>query len=109
MKVPDSDHRPEDYEFQAVICVKVSGTATNKTDKTDANNLPILCSKSVTKLNECKQTEKKTDFRNSKKRIDGLKAIMVDTSLINLTQFEKTGSIGKLFTSPGNLILNFRN
>ena len=32
---------------------------------------------------------------------------MMDTFLFNLTQFEKTGSIGKTSISLGNLIINF--
>ena len=32
---------------------------------------------------------------------------MLDTILLKLTQFEKTGSIDKTFISLGNLIINF--
>ena len=32
---------------------------------------------------------------------------MLDTFLINLTQFEKTGSLGKSFISLGNLTKKF--
>ena len=32
---------------------------------------------------------------------------MMDTFMLKLTQFEKTGSIGKTFISLGNLIINF--
>ena len=32
---------------------------------------------------------------------------MMDTFLLKLTQFEKTGSIGKIFISLENLIINF--
>ena len=31
----------------------------------------------------------------------------MDTFFLNLTQFENTGSIGKIFISLGNLITNF--
>ena len=34
---------------------------------------------------------------------------MMDTFLLKLTQFEKTGSIGINFLSLGNLITNFQN
>ena len=34
---------------------------------------------------------------------------MMDTCLLKLNQYEKTGSIGKTFISLGNLIINFRN
>ena len=32
---------------------------------------------------------------------------IVDTFLLKLTQFEKTGLIGKTFISLGNLVINF--
>ena len=36
-----------------------------------------------------------------------LEQIMIDTILIKITQFEKTGSIGKISVSLGNLIKGF--
>ena len=36
-----------------------------------------------------------------------VKQFMMDTFLLKLTQFEKTGSIGKTFISLGNLIIKF--
>ena len=33
--------------------------------------------------------------------------LMMDTFLLNLTKFEKTGSMGKTIISLGNLIINF--
>ena len=36
-----------------------------------------------------------------------VKQFMMDTFLLKLTQFEKTGSIRKTFISLGNLIINF--
>ena len=53
---------------------------------------------------------KNLNFQISKKKIDGLKAPWIseifDTFLMELTQFEKTGSIGKIFMSLGNSITN---
>ena len=36
-----------------------------------------------------------------------VKQFMMDTFMLKLTQFEKTGSIGKTFISLGNLIIKF--
>ena len=36
-----------------------------------------------------------------------VKQFMMDTFMLKLTQFEKTGSIGKTFFSLGNLIIKF--
>ena len=36
-----------------------------------------------------------------------LKQFLIDPFVIKLTQFKKTGPIGKTFISLGNLIINF--
>ena len=41
------------------------------------------------------------------KLFEFVQQFMMDTVLIKLTKFQKTGSIGKTFISLGNLIINF--
>ena len=40
------------------------------------------------------------------KLFEFVKKFMMDTFLLKLTQIEKTGSVGKIFISLGNLIIN---
>ena len=42
------------------------------------------------------------------KLFEFVKQFMMDTFLLNLTQFEQTGSLGKNLISLGNLIINFQ-
>ena len=41
------------------------------------------------------------------KLFEAVEQLMMDTFLLKLTQFEKTGSIGKTFISLGYMIINF--
>ena len=41
------------------------------------------------------------------KLFEFVEQFMMNTFLLKLTQFEKTGSIGETFISLGNLIINF--
>ena len=41
------------------------------------------------------------------KLFEFVEKFMMDTSLLKLTQFEKTGSIAKSYISLGNLMINF--
>ena len=56
---------------------------------------------------------KNLQLLNFEEKIDGLKffefvkPFVMNTFMLKLTQFEKTGSIGKTFISLGNLIINF--
>ena len=71
------------------------------------------------KSKERKETEKnRLVFRKSstfefRRKIDCLRGFwifeqfMMDTFLFKITQFEKTGSIGKTYISLGNLRINF--
>ena len=44
----------------------------------------------------------------SLKLFEFVEHFMMDTFMLKLTQFEKTGSIGETFVSLGNLIINFQ-
>ena len=72
-------------------------------------------------MNERKQKKltcfflKNLSFRNSNTKLDALKVIefldqfMIATFLIKLTEFEKTGSIGKFLIPLGNSKTKFHN
>ena len=51
------------------------------------------------------------EFRRKKqmtlKLFEFVEQFMMDTFMIKITQFEKTGSIGKTFISLGNLMISF--
>ena len=60
-------------------------------------------------LLKCSTFEFRTKKLMALKLFEFVEQFLMHTFLFKLTQFGKTGSMGKTFISLGNLIINFRN